>query len=90
MKEAASYEEQLKSGGTCYRSQHYDDTLRLLRQLVADCDKYPGSRQGLMEATRAGIIKRWLANYPWGGWTRSEKERRDVRLQKRLKRQCKQ
>ena len=79
LSEAEKYEEQLRKGGTCYRSQHYYDTLRLLRQIIADTDHgIEFSRQGLKTAIRAGIIARWLANYPWGGINRSHKEKREV------------
>ena len=72
--EAENYEEQQRKGGTCYRSQHYYDTLRLLRQIIADTDH----RRGLENAIRAGIIARWLSKYPWGGINRSQEEKRKV------------
>lgn len=79
LSEAESYEEQQRKGGTCYRSQHYYDTLRLLRQIIADTDHGTDfSRKGLETAIRAGIIARWLSKYPWGGINRSQEEKREV------------
>ncbi|KAL8796732.1 MAG: hypothetical protein Q9195_001122 [Heterodermia aff. obscurata] len=79
LSEAENYEEQQRKGGTCYRSQHYYDTLRLLRQIIADTDHgIHNSRQGLETAIRAGIIARWLSKYPWGGKNRSQEEKRKV------------
>lgn len=78
-----SYEEELQKGVTFYRSQHYDDTLRLLRRIISDVDKdYAdtyNTREGLAIAIRAGIIDRWLAEYPWGGRDKSPKEKLQVR-----------
>lgn len=80
--EAVTYEEQQRKGVTYYRSQHYDDTLRLLRQIIGDANEgIIGSRQGLSFAIRAGVVSRWLAKYPWGGLDTSEDERREARLQ---------
>ena len=85
MKEAISYEEELQKGTTFYRSQHYDDTLRLLRQIISvfniKKDWSDDSREGLAMAMRAGVIERWLAEYPWGGVDKSPKEKLKVRCE---------
>lgn len=79
--EAVKYEEQQRKGVTYYRSQHYDDTLQLLRRIIGDANKgIIGSRQGLSVAIRAGLISRWLAKYPWGGLDTCKDERIEVRL----------
>ncbi|KAG7006022.1 origin recognition complex subunit 3 [Physcia stellaris] len=79
MEEAMSYEEELQKGTTFYRSQHYDDTLRLLRQIISVFNKdWSDTREGLATAMRAGLIDRWLAEYPWGGVDKSPLKRRKV------------
>ena len=82
MKEAMSYEEELQKGTTFYRSQHYDDTLRLLRQIISVFNKdWSDTREGLATAMRAGLIDRWLAEYPWGGVDKSPLKRLKVRCE---------
>ena len=80
MDEAMSYEEQLEKKAIVYRSQQYNDTIRLLRQIIADANHgIQGNRDGLSTATRAGLVSRWLARYPWGGRDQSERDKRIVR-----------
>ena len=82
--EAENYEEQRRKGITCYRSQHYSDTLRLLGQIMADTEHGDGvlsSRRGMEIAIRAGIVARWVSKYPWGGINRSQEDKRKVGCQ---------
>ena len=58
-REAEHFEKVIKTGACFYRSQHYNDALRLLRRIVLD------SENGLREALRAGLVTDWLMHYPW-------------------------
>lgn len=57
--EARMYEEERMKRNECYyRTQHYNDALRLLRLIM-------NIPHGIKEALRAGLVSDWLANYPW-------------------------
>ena len=59
--EARVFEETIKDGTCFYRSQHYNDALRLLRRIMVDAE------DGVRESLRAGLVSDWLVNYPWHG-----------------------
>ena len=59
--EALEFESKVASDIPIYRTPHYYDALRLLRQIIIDAD------DGIREAIRAGLVSEWLVNYPWQG-----------------------
>ena len=72
--EAAEFESKIAANTPIYRSSHYNHALRLLRQIVLD------SENGICEAVRAGLVREWLANYPWRGLSEDKCDVKEVCL----------